>query len=986
MSDGEIRKIRYGYHMPAFKIQHQQRNSKVIYKIKKGYRTIWQLGKTDEFLEVYESYVGQKYLESYLTQYVSTSVSWVHCEEQEYVYTSLNYFDFNSWECDTLEPYTYIATIDGVKKEIVSNYLIPAGEKFGEHDFKITYKSPKSGKILEVEYPIYHLKEVSLTLDSTHYEWYPFRNLFAQHKYDCLPTSVLLFQCRDKKNNLISYDENIELFYYEAKYTFPATPNAKYKFGENQPVEMEYISSHTHKSYLKTISISIRKYYDERNPHNSKRNKEKIYSNSAKIYDYKDLKPTKITIDFKKTNYVSTSNAIPSTNSKDTKQVGANLRVLDLTNIKDDGSTNDYWISSLNNGTIQCQNENDIYSENNVHLLKIGNFFGINPTFSNDTTLTNMETFNSETELFNYLCNCSVTKETTIDGVTTQSQSYVLDRKTRNGVFLDFAHTNLSITSDRTRVYSCSVFESFSENYRNSKLEYEPFSGYAGYVYWGDDTFDLFTYSNCVSNIYCDTVPNSYCRQLTNEFNDKYSVVGTRYIKLANGYKLQKSAYDTYSTRVINYEDELAFKQRHNYDKDGVYTIEITASESYVEDYDYRVPNNNEPFSITKTMISKCPNQFIVNPYEANSRGSLETKSTIEYVQSKNLTGEHIPKLGLGNFNTILNSYSNADAEIGESSKNPKIVPLKKVQCADLYSLKSISEDWDYFNVSDFITEIDMGDTYYFNCERKYNDKNNIINSELPYIVPYLKQEVSYPNLKKYTIRTTNLIDDTINTKSQENGYTTNLDLVASAQKYTYGFNYNSHSITDLIIDTDKERLIKMVENEFIKVNCAEEQYDYHYELGEYEQAYNPVTGELSPHSFETVTYNRIIPKKKNISIGWCLPNYRNLMFNSSKNESGVHFNPYSSFNFQEFLNGNNYVDFTQINYVEDAVINSSHEPNIPHIEISGIHSTNQLSTPNNEKTKIHLKDNTCITSEELTIPITYNEIIPYTLNNYNCY
>lgn len=986
MSDGEIRKIRYGYHMPAFKIQHQQRTSKVIYKIKKGYKTIWQLGKNDEFLEVYESYIGQKYLESYLTQYASTSVSWVHREGQEYVYTTLNCADFESWMCDTLEPYTYITTIDGVQKEVISNYLIPAGEKFGEHDFKITYKSPKSGRILEIEYPIYHLKEISLTLDSLNYEWYPFRNLFAQHKYDCLPTAVLLFQCKDKQNNLISYNENIDLLYYEAKYTFPITSNARYKFGENQPVKMEYISTHTHKTYLETISISIRKYYDERNPHNSKKNKETEYPNTTKIYNYKDLKPTKITIDFKKANYVSTTNSSPSTDSQDKKQVGAYLRALDLTSIQDDGSSDDYWANSIINGTIQCKNENDIYSDNAVHLLKIGNFFGINPTFSNDANLNTLETFSSEIALFNYLCNCSVITENTTDEVTTKTQTYVLDYKTRDGVFLDFAYTDLYITSNSSRTTSCSVFESFKENYYDSKLEFEHFSGYAGYVYWGDDTFDLFTYSNCVSNLNCDTVPNDYRRTLVNEFNDKYTVYGTRYIKLANGCKLQKPSYATYSSRVTNYDEELAFQQHHNYTKDGIYTIEITASESYVNDYDNRVPNNNKPFSITKTMISKAPNQFLARIFEATEKGYLKEKSSNIYVANKNLNGEHSPKLGLGEYNTILNSYSITDTEIGESSKNPKITPFKNAQCVDFYSLKSISEDWNYFNVSDFIIEIDMGDTYYFNCEREYKNRYSTLNSNLPYLVPYLKQEVSYPNLKKYTIRTTNLIDDSINIKSQENKYTTNTDLIASAQKYTYGFNYNSHSITDLIVDVDKERLIQMIEKEFIKTNCIEEQYDYRYELGEYEQNYNSVTGELSPHSFKTVTYNRIIPKKRNICIGWNLPNYRNLYFNNGKNENEAYFNPYSSFNFQEFLNGNWYVDYTQICYVEDAVINGSHEPNIPHIEIKGNHYFNQLSEPKNEKTKIYLKDNSCITPEELTIPVTYNETISYTLNNYNCY
>lgn len=256
----------------------------ITYKNNNNLTATFNIEVTDaEYLKINEYYAGQKFLESYSKQQVSTGVYWVHEVDGEMVETYISPSNFNTWECSTLEPYS--------STSYVSYYIIPAHDKFGEHDMKITYKSPESGNILTIEYPIYYLEEKSFDLGMTLYDWYPFRTPFG---YANLGYGTLLFECTANDGEKITFSYDISINIGNIRFDFPEVADAQFRLGEGQIFGTEYISSYTHRKYSDSLIVNIRHYCDERNPLGS------IGTGATGEieYYYKDIRPMAITFEF----------------------------------------------------------------------------------------------------------------------------------------------------------------------------------------------------------------------------------------------------------------------------------------------------------------------------------------------------------------------------------------------------------------------------------------------------------------------------------------------------------------------------------------------------------------------------------------------------------------------------------------------------------------------------------------------------------------
>lgn len=215
----------------------------------------------DEYLKIYESYVGQKYVERTSNQYVYTSVYWVHIVDGVKTETYLSTYQLNSFECSTLTPQISTTTIDGETVEYVNNYIIDSNAKFGEHHIRVTYKSPDTGNILKAEYSIYYLQEVGFTIGEP-ITWYPFRNLITTEN---LGYGQLNFECTADNGEKITETYNQSRNTSNICYDFPAVANADFKFGDGQTVGYTYVSSYTYREYKGQILWNIRRFDDSRN-------------------------------------------------------------------------------------------------------------------------------------------------------------------------------------------------------------------------------------------------------------------------------------------------------------------------------------------------------------------------------------------------------------------------------------------------------------------------------------------------------------------------------------------------------------------------------------------------------------------------------------------------------------------------------------------------------------------------------------------------
>lgn len=262
--DNEIRDMRIGSHMPSFRHINVERDSKVIWKMALGSRVIWDLKQSkpkDEYLKVNPTLVGAKYLENYEPTAIYTEVYWVHKVNGTMTETYLSYEELNSWTCDnpTIEPkYNNDDT-----SSYVYTYEINQNSSFGEFDFKITYKSPDTNELLEIEYPSYYLEEVSFDFNGI-IVWYPFRNWLTKEDFG---NGILNFECRDKKGNLITDNYEIPKNCTYVNYDFSTVKptNADFSFGESQVIPYLLVSPYTHKEYYDDSVWNIRPFYDERN-------------------------------------------------------------------------------------------------------------------------------------------------------------------------------------------------------------------------------------------------------------------------------------------------------------------------------------------------------------------------------------------------------------------------------------------------------------------------------------------------------------------------------------------------------------------------------------------------------------------------------------------------------------------------------------------------------------------------------------------------
>ena len=265
------------------KVDNNLRDVKKAYtKINGNLVLVWDVTENNEYLKVSESYIGQKFLERYYSQSIYTSIYWVHEVDGIITETYLSTNELNSWECTTLEPYYYT---DG-DKQYVGYYQTPTDSGFGQYDMKITYKSPDTGNILEIEYPIYYLEEKFYTYGDS-VTWYPFRNYLDRENFGY---ATLHYECRDKNNNLIEQNNSYAKNTTYVNYEFPKPTNADFYFGDSQEVKYTFISPNTYRQYTGNSIWNIRPYTDMRNT-------QSVYSKNMK-----DLQPLKFIVDINDSN------------------------------------------------------------------------------------------------------------------------------------------------------------------------------------------------------------------------------------------------------------------------------------------------------------------------------------------------------------------------------------------------------------------------------------------------------------------------------------------------------------------------------------------------------------------------------------------------------------------------------------------------------------------------------------------------------------
>ena len=234
------------------------------YRIVNGQSVIvWDLS-SDEYLEVYSGEINRKYLERNSNQYIYPNVYWCHYVGSVLQKTYLSSYQLKSFECDTLAPQTSSTTVDGQSVEYTSCYVIDNSAGFGQHDFKITYKSPDTGNILSAEFPVYYLQEVSFDIGDT-IVWYPFRNFLHSEN---LGYGRLSFECTANNGEKITETYNQSRNCSNVCYDFPVVDNADFRIGENQTVGYTYVSNYTLKEYTGDCIWHIRRFDDSRNTGN----------------------------------------------------------------------------------------------------------------------------------------------------------------------------------------------------------------------------------------------------------------------------------------------------------------------------------------------------------------------------------------------------------------------------------------------------------------------------------------------------------------------------------------------------------------------------------------------------------------------------------------------------------------------------------------------------------------------------------------------
>lgn len=396
----------------------------------------------NEYLKIAENLKNAKFCERSTSQQIYTTVYWVHEVNNKEIETSLSTSELQSWECDTLEPYYYTDE----DRQYVGYYQILPNSKFGQHDMKITYKSPDTGNILEVWYTIYYLEEkvFNLPFENESYDWYPFRNPFAFYS---LGSSKLLYECKDKNGNLVTAELEVDTSITEMAFTFKNKPqNAQYSFGENQIVEVYYISNAL-KEYFKTIRVNVRPYYDSRN-------QECNYNGnmtSIKKYYYKDLTPLRLKIDLTKKSYTGNI-TIKSYNSQEDADLYYNASI-SAVGYKQNNTL--YFYNSQKQIENIFEQKNQVKEHTSINITDIGGENkNVYTTFPNDSYKFNGYTMGfaywgdgtfSQVILTNNFNNRNSKYANTL-GLITDTQLQEL--KLRNGYILNNGSKQLNYSND----------------------------------------------------------------------------------------------------------------------------------------------------------------------------------------------------------------------------------------------------------------------------------------------------------------------------------------------------------------------------------------------------------------------------------------------------------------------------------------------------------------------------------------------------------
>lgn len=545
--------------MPSFKNIDIQRDSNVAWTIALGSKIVWDISNKDEYLKVSENYIGQKFLERYYSQSVYSSVFFVYKENGQEVSTYLTPAQFESWECNTLEPGYYA---DG-DRQYVGYYQITRNSTFGQHDMKITYKSPRSGRILEVTYPIYYLMEYRLNMDSTEFDWYPFRYLFAETSVSrCVcPAGTLEYRCNARNGNLITEYKHQDFTIQYANYIFPKPDNARYQFGENQRVEMQYLSD-AGKLWTQILYVNVRPYTDARNQDCGTYKNVTTYHKNVSSLDFE------IKVE---------SGAFEET-------IGSGINSIKSHDLNEDSLHLD------ENGDLlpfQYSNSQNISSDEagfKVHFFTYRGFPLLNPTFklvdgafgqySNVQKVRCLESadfFTSYYDFFDYLQNC------TNNGNRTVKYSY-----------------DATVVVDPIQIFGNKpkIAGNFSSMESNITSQYKESSS-LGYIYWGDGTFDIYCFSDYLSSSGLDLIkPTSKKTSIPCTYADgSIRQVATYPIYRDSVNSTLRCGNTIESERIVaKYESETMIKRHHTYTVTGLsqtYTISITCSASFSDDDSY---------------------------------------------------------------------------------------------------------------------------------------------------------------------------------------------------------------------------------------------------------------------------------------------------------------------------------------------------------------------------------------------------------------
>lgn len=246
-------------------VNGQPKKIKRIYRIANGQPVIvWDVGEIEEYIEIPAYFQNKEYLQQLSTQYISIQfINYCYYDDSGNLQTqNILTPEWNSFECSTLTPTVVTTTWNGVQVTFTANYKLEFNSLAIEHLLKVTYKSPKTGKILEASTSAFYFAETGFNYGSDTLDWYPFRQNF----YDGVKgESKLEFECTDKQGGTLTTYSHYSRSGANINYILPALDNAAYKIADNQTLTYNFISPNTLRTYSGTLIFNVRRFDDERN-------------------------------------------------------------------------------------------------------------------------------------------------------------------------------------------------------------------------------------------------------------------------------------------------------------------------------------------------------------------------------------------------------------------------------------------------------------------------------------------------------------------------------------------------------------------------------------------------------------------------------------------------------------------------------------------------------------------------------------------------